>query len=107
MVSLCENSCDYREVYTENKKVLCKCPTKMNYNLDITKDAFSLNKYEKLYLHIKNNMNYKVLKCYELLFDFKRLIYNKGFYIISIILIIFIILFIINFSISAHKLKII
>ena len=105
--SLCENSCDYREVYTENKKVLCKCSTKMNYNLDITKDVFSLNKYEKLYLHIKNNMNYKVLKCYELLFDFKSLIYNIGFYIISAIIIIFVILFIINISTSALKLKII
>ena len=105
--SLCEKSCDYGDVYTENKKVLCKCSTKMNSNLEITKEDFTLKKFEKIYLHIKNNLNYKVLKCYKLLFNLKSLVYNIGFYIISINIILFLILTAINFSKSGHKLKII
>ena len=105
--SLCEKSCDYGDVYTENKKVLCKCSTKMNSNLEITKEDFTLKKFEKIYLHLKNNLNYKVLKCYKLLFNLKSLVYNIGFYIISINIILFLILTVINFSKSGHKLKII
>ena len=103
--SLCEKNCGYGEVYTENKKVLCKCSTKIENTLKIREEAFSLKKFENIYSHIKNHLNYKVLKCYKLFYDKKNIIKNFGFYILSLILILFFILMIINFIRSREKLK--
>ena len=105
--SLCENNCEYGGIYSENKKVLCNCSIKLNASKEITEETFSIKRFVDIYSHIKNNLNYKVLKCYKLFNDLKNIINNYGFYILTLIIIIFVILMIVNFIKSGQKLKII
>ena len=105
--SLCEINCNYMGIYTETKKVLCECSTKVNNSLTITKEIFSLKKIRNIHSYLKSQLNYKVLTCYRLIYDFKKIIYNYGFFIMSIIIILFVSLVIINFISSGQNLKLI
>ena len=105
---LCENNCNYGGIDNiETKKVLCRCEAKIDNNSEIIEENLPFKKFKNFHSNIKNQLNYKVLKCFKLLFNNKNIITNYGFYILTIINLIFFVIITINFITSAHKLKII
>ena len=103
---LCEDICDYEGFDIETKKVICECDVKINDNsTESSNENFQLKKFEKIYTDLKKQLNYKVLKCHKLLLDYKNIISNYGFYILTIIIIMFFILITINFFTSIPNLK--
>ena len=105
--SLCEIDCEYNGFDTETKKALCQCSTKVNLTLETTEENFSLKNFKNIHKIFKNSLNYKILQCHKLLHDMKNLLHNYGFYILTIIILIFLVLIIMNFITSKNKLKII
>ena len=94
---LCEESCDYKSFNVNTSKVNCKCDVKTEFNYNINEIKFSPNILIENFYSFEKYTNYKVLKCYKLVFDLERLKNNKGSYILFIIIILFILNMIINF----------
>jgi len=104
--SPCEIGCESKGINTQNQKVICECPPKNIINTTISVDNFEFSEFKDIILNIENKINYKVLFCFRLLRNYKNLIYNYGFYIMSLILLCFIILIPFHLSNTSEKLKI-
>ena len=104
--SPCENGCESKGINTQTQKAICECSPKNIINSTISPDNFEFSKLKDTILNIKNKINYKVLLCFRLLRNYKYLIHNYGFYIMSLILLCFIILIPINLSKSSENLRI-
>ena len=97
-VSLCPEGCDYTEYVSNKKYIKCECGT--NNSDIITLDLENLNE-ENVYgsfLSTMKSTNYKVMRCYNLVFNFKIFCHNYGS-IITLILFCVYIGFIIYYSI--------
>ena len=85
--SVCEKDCDYINYDDINKKVNCKCLTKIKFPLideiKIDKDKFLSN-----FINIKETMNIYVMSCFKLLFSKKGIKNNIGSYILIFVIII-------------------
>ena len=100
-LSLCDNNCDYDEIDLENMTVSCTCSIKTTINttvdppffVGIVKDTFK-------------ESSFGVIKCYNLVFDFKDKIHNIGFLILFISIIINASLFIVYFIHGINSIKI-
>ena len=98
-VTLCRKNCIYKMVNIDDKRILCECNLNIN-NLANTntnkKDTDFLDEIEDEYnnynfgKYLLNKINYKIFICGYLIFHFKNLIENIGFYLISIFLIVII-----------------
>ena len=83
--TLCPDGCDYSEYNLDKKYIQCECGTN---NTDIvTLDIDNLNKDNayKSFLSTMKNTNYKVMICYNLVFNFKIFCHNYGSIITIII----------------------
>ena len=67
-ISLCEEDCDFTEYDDIRKKALCSCFTKMKLPL-ISEIKIDKEKLYYNFKNIKNIGNFKMLKCFNLLFD--------------------------------------
>ena len=84
----CEESCDFKEYDNINKKVVCSCEVKMN--LPLIKDiSFDKKKLYDKFTDINNIGNFKLLKCYFVLFTIKGIKNNIGCFIAIPILILY------------------
>ena len=101
-ITLCKINCEYKNVNIIEQRISCEC----NLNINKYKNANDLNddNNEKNDNSLKvdeenenfgdlllKNINYKIFKCSYLIFSFKNLRDNIGFYLISIIFIIMVI----------------
>ena len=102
---LCEIDCEYQGFFTEVKKGLCQCSIKLNLTLNTTENKTKI--FKNIHRVLKNRLNYKILRCYKLLFDIKSIIKNFGFYILTSIIILFLIFSIINFITYKYKLRLV
>jgi len=104
--SPCEIGCESKGINTQTQKAICECSPKNVINSTISKENFEFSKLKDTILNIENKINYKVLFCFRLLRNYKNLIHNYGFYIMSLILLCFIILIPFNLSKSSEILRI-
>ena len=86
--SLCSSGCGYSEYNLDKNYIKCECITN---NSDIStfdlKNIISSNSYKRFISTIKST-NYKVMICYNLVFNFKIFCHNYGSIITPILFII-------------------
>ena len=84
-LSLCPSNCIYIKYDFISKKVTCICEIQNNIFLYSDNQDNIIHKF----MNIKKNiLNFKILKCYKLLFSKEGLLKNFGNYIISLIIVI-------------------
>ena len=81
-MTLCEANCDLISYNYSNEKVKCSFDVKTSVNPN-HESKFNKNEFFKSFIDIKNIANINVLKCYKIVLNFKNLINNYGFLIIS------------------------
>ena len=79
-ISLCNESCHYIDVNFTNQRFICEC--EIVYNVSKTSnneenEEDNINYFDYLFSYI----NYKIIDCKKLFFDFPNYYYNAGFYI--------------------------
>ena len=90
--SLCPDDCNYNNTDYENKRINCIC------NNNITKEednGFEEELETNFFFNIIDFINYKIVLCYEKLFDKNNYISNFGFYIGIFLVFCFVILYLI------------
>ena len=87
--SMCDENCKYDKINLESKIITCKCSVKTK----IQSSIYPL-RFDSIILDLVTNSSFGVVKCYNLVFDFKTKLNNIGFWIFLIIIIIHIPLFI-------------
>ena len=80
--SLCEEGCTYNDLSLENMTVLCDCKIKDNITTVVSEINLDQIKYE-------TTSNFDIIKCYNILFKFKIKFRNIGFWIFTILLILY------------------
>ena len=87
-MAICEENCYLLDYNTDNKKVKCSCPIKLNLplveNIEIDKKQFF-----KSFTYINTFANIKMMKCIKDVIDLKELKNNSGFLIFFFIVFIF------------------
>ena len=78
--SLCEEGCLYDEIDLGNMTVTCNCKVKTNLSID----DISVN----LFPYEEKNSNFKVIKCYNLVFSLKGKLFNIGFWIFLVLVLV-------------------
>ena len=97
-MSLCENECEYKGYNISTEKAECECKPKSIMSLVSEILANKDILFENI-PDIKNSTNFKIIKCYKLVFSKEGLITNIGSYIIlTMILINIVCLFIFIFK---------
>ena len=84
-INLCaDDNCIYNGIDYNEMKVDCKCEPKSNIDLESQNEFFeNLEKKNDINHLFKNSLlifNFKILKCFKKIFNFKNLRYNIGFY---------------------------
>ena len=100
IASLCQKGCTFQNYNISTKKAECSCPVQVSETvIDINKLNFDEDKdkdnFKDEFFNTLNYSNFRVLKCYKLVFSKEGQKYNKGSYIMSGISFIFIVLMII------------
>ena len=91
--SLCEEGCTYNSINIKNMTVSCNCKIKENITTVISEINFDKIKYE-------TTSNFEIIKCYNIIFEFKIKKNNIGFWIFSILIFLNILFLIIYFNIG-------
>jgi surface protein len=83
---ICQDDCDIFDYSSNMGKVTCSCKATQSSSsfVDMKIDK---SKLLKNFIDIKNIANLNILKCYKQLFDGKNILFNVGFFIITLILI--------------------
>ena len=114
-VTLCKNSCEYKEVNIEEKRIVCECNLNSKNNNNQTsstenKDFLDEEESNNFINYFLDNINYKIFTCYKLLLSFNNLKGNIAFYLLLSVFIIisffnfkFLICGITNIRISLYK----
>ena len=95
--SFCEENCTFIGYNFEENTVNCSCDVKYEVNEDYSQ--FNINQFSKKVFNVFSESNFKVIKCYKLVFSIYNLKKNFGSHIIislGIIQLIYIFLFIKN-----------
>ena len=82
--SMCENNCEYNGIDYSRKTIICKCDVKTEIN-STHDNPFQLN---QMVIDTFKGSNLAVIKCYELVFDFRNKYNNIGFCIFTFLIII-------------------
>ena len=105
-ISLCQKECFFISYDLESKKAKCNCPTEnKKTNIDLSEIEFDKNEMKDKFKEPIKNSNFKVLKCYKLLFIFKIFKTNTGSIIMTILFFIYILLLIISIIIIPKKIN--
>ena len=98
--SFCQDNCQFEFFNSSNYKASCKCPAQedlIKTDIDLIDFCFFRNEmFESFYFTLFNS-NFRILKCYKLVFSINGLITNIGSYILISIIIIILILMIIYY----------
>ena len=81
-ISLCNNTCIYSHVNLTSKRIYCSCNP---YNYQKYENEKNQESYSNYLLSL---INYKIIVCYNLLFDIQNY-YNNGGFIIGVLVFIF------------------
>ena len=101
--AICQTGSDLQSYNSTNKKAKCICSISTKVITDFSFDKiFNKKEIEQKFFDSLSHSNFRVLKCYKLIFDFSKIKNNIGEILMSIIFIIIIILLII-FCILDHK----
>ena len=106
-ISLCQEGCDFESYNIETKKAKCDCYSQKN---DLSIEDLSDIKFDKnqmiddFYQTIQNS-NFRVLRCYKLVFNIKIFIKNIGSIGMSVLLALFNILIIIHLTLGSKKIN--
>ena len=87
-ITMCQTGCDFILYNTTTKKSKCDCDIKAKTELvnnDITEKHFSSKKLASEFSKTITNSNFRVLKCYKLALDTKKLFKNIGRIIMTLI----------------------
>ena len=86
----CEVGCIYKRVNIQQKNIQCECPIKLEQNNKISN--FKLNQKEIInsFHKFTEYSNFKVIKCYKLVFSEKGQLNNIGSYFLIIIILFYI-----------------
>ena len=75
----CQANCEYSAYYSELKYLKCECNVVINEEIETTNmEKFSGKEIYKSFYDVLKYSNYKVLKCFKLVFDFKKITQNLG-----------------------------
>ena len=81
-VSLCNDSCTYSKVDLNSERFVCECDLNYNYSKKDGNEIEINEEDDTSYIdYILSLINYKIIKCYKLFFEYKSYYYNAGFYI--------------------------
>ena len=80
--SVCDENCDYERINLNLSIITCKCSTKTKMEL-VNKPL----RFDSIILDLITNSSFGVIKCYNLVFNFKTKLSNFGFWIFTIIII--------------------
>ena len=104
--TFCQDECFFINYDSKTNMARCDCPMQTeNTTLDINNMMFTENIVLNSFYITLSNSNFKVMKCYKLLFSKKGQINNYGSLILITIIIVFIILMILCFIFAEKKLK--
>jgi hypothetical protein len=88
-LSLCEDNCSYNGYFTDTKKALCECQTKLKIN-SISEIMSDINILSNDFKNVEsNNINLATMKCIDQLFSKDGLLTNIISYFLIIITIFF------------------
>ena len=104
-ISLCQEGCDFQSYDIKTKKAKCNCYSqKKDLNIeDLSEIKFDKNQMVNDFYQTIQNSNFRVLKCYKLVFNIKIFIKNIGSIGMSVLLAIFNILIIIHLTLGSTK----
>ena len=107
-ITLCKNNCEYKGINIEEKTITCKCNLNINKYTKENKNNIFLEEEDNgnFFSYLLDNINYKLFKCYNLLFISSNIEKNIIFYIIILIYFYIIIINIIFLIIKIPKLRI-
>ena len=92
-ISMCQESCIFQYYNLTTKKSECDCAVQTNETIiNIDKINFENSNLASEFFDTLNNSNFRVLKCYKLVFSKKGQKNNKGSYMMSVLSLIFLIL---------------
>ena len=104
--SFCQGECIFINYDSKTNMARCDCPMQTeNTTFDINNMMFTENNVLNSFYITLSNSNFKVMKCYELLFSKKGQTNNYGSLILISIIMVFIILMILCFIFAERKLK--
>ena len=105
-VPLCQADCTFEYYNISSNMTTCKCPMQIkNITLELINILFGRRDLLKSFYMTLSYSNFRVMKCFKLLFSKKGLISNIGSYILLVIILIFIILFNIYFFVEKKIIK--
>ena len=108
-IYLCQEGCEFESYNVENKKAKCNYKLKKNEeetNIDLYEIEFDKNKMLEEFYETLENSNFRVPKCFKLVFNLKIFSTNVGSIIMLVLLIIFLCLIIFNiFTISKKSIS--
>ena len=84
-MSICEEDCEFTEYDNINHKAICSCTIKLKFPL-ISEIRIDKKKLFDNFKDIKNIANFKLLKCFNLLFIKQNILRNSSNYILVILL---------------------
>ena len=100
-MAICEENCEFKDYNYINKKVKCSCEIKPA--ISAFKDVkFNIRKLKNNFKDLNNVANIKFLLCYKIVFKWRNLIYNIGFYIMNFIFLLYFIFLILFYSKYYH-----
>ena len=86
----CEIGCSYKRINMEQRNIQCECPIKFEENYKISDFKLNQNEIIKSFYKFNEYSNFKVIKCYKLVFSAKGQINNIGSYFLIIIILLYI-----------------
>ena len=88
-ISICQSGCELEYYNSTNKKANCNCfpqTEETDPDLKVIIDKFEPKMITDSFLNTLKNSNFLVLKCFELLLEFKNILKNKGRIFMSVVL---------------------
>ena len=107
-ISLCQEGCDFQSYNLETKKAKCNCFIQSGkINTDISDLSFFRNEMIDEFYETLDNSNFRVLKCYKLVFNWKIFVKNIGSIFMTILIILYDILVFIHLIKNTKKINLI
>ena len=105
-ITMCQEGCTFEYYNLTTRKSQCDCEVQTNATVtNIDEINFENTNLAKEFFNTLNNSNFRVLKCYKLVFSKKGQKNNIGSYIMSVFCLIFIILLLIYIIKENDKIK--
>jgi hypothetical protein len=108
-ISICNEGCLYKQIDYDKQRFICHCNANLSdiENVNIEKLVIE-NDEEQTYLeYFLSLINYRIIICYNLFFEFKSFYSNAGFYISITISLFCLILFIVFWTKGMQNVKLI